>query len=202
MRQALVYHEEALVLAQKLGLPLLLVDLWRNIGVESSYLGDGEAGIARLQQSLASSEALGEPHLLLQALYSLALAEHARGQVAAAAGHAQRLLDASRQGKARGHQAKARYALGLCAEAAGDNTMAEQRWQQALFLAHETGQQALLWQIHAGLARIAASPALANTHNRIAAEVIDQIVYPLEDEDLCQTFRQAAPVQAVLKQLN
>jgi hypothetical protein len=79
---------------------------------------------------------------------------------------------------------------------------AQQFWQQALFLAHETGRRMLLWQVHAALAEIAPSPALGTVHNRIAGEIIEQILHPIKDETLRQTFLQADPVRAVLERLS
>ena len=137
-----------------------------------------------------------------QAIYSLALAEHARDNHTKAAEYGQRLYDLAEQSNARDFRAQAMHILGLCAQAEGDPVRAEQLWQQALFLAHETGQQTLLWQLHAALAEIAPNPALAGTHYRIAAEVLEQIIYPLEDESLRQTFLTAPPVKAVFEHLS
>ncbi|HRQ39189.1 MAG TPA: tetratricopeptide repeat protein [Chloroflexota bacterium] len=202
MQQALVYHREALTLAEKIDLPSMEVDMKRNMGVELSYLGQMDEGIENLRQSLRLSEVVGQPFLTYQAIYSLALAEHARDNNAKAAEYGQRLLDLADQSSARDFRAQAMHVLGLCAQAEGDLIQAEQLWQQALFLAHETGQQTLLWQLHAALAEISPNPALAGTHYRIAAEVLEQIIYPLEDESLRQTFLSAPPVKAVFAHLN
>lgn len=198
MQKALVYHQEALVLAEKINQPTMEVDLRRNLGVEMSYLGQTSEGIDSLRQSLRLSEVVGQPFLTYQVLYSLAQAEHGRGHIDKAEEYGQRLFDLAEQNNTRDFRAQAMHVLGLCAQGRDDLLTAEQFWQQALFLAHETGQQTLLWQLHAGLANIAPNPALAHTHYRIAAEVIEQIIYPIEDEDLRQTFRTAQPVKAVL----
>lgn len=201
MEQALIYHQEALTLAEKIKLPSMEVDVRRNMGVELSYLGRIEEGIENLRLSQRLGEVVGQPFLTNQIIYSLALAEQARGNIEKAKEYGQRLFDVAEQTQARDFRAQAMYVLGLCAQAEGDKIMAEQLWQQALFLAHETGQQTLLWQLHAALAEISPNPALANTHYRIAAEVIEQIVYPLEDETLCQTFLTAVPVKAILDKI-
>ena len=73
--------------------------------------------------------------------------------------------------------------------------------QEALFLAHETGRRMLLWQIHAALSEIAPNKALANVHDRIASEIIIQILDPVDDEALCQTFQKAPPVRAIFERL-
>lgn len=198
MPQALVYHQEALALAEKINQPMMEVDLHRNLGVEMCYLGQVKEGIASLRQSLRLSEVVGQPFLTYQVLYSLAQAEYGRGHIDKAEEYAQRLFDLAEQNNTRDFRAQAMHVLGLCAQSREDLLTAEQLWQQALFLAHETGQQTLLWQLHACLAKIAPNPALAQTHYRIAAEVIEQMIYPIEDENLRQTFRTAQPVQAVL----
>lgn len=202
MQQALVYHREALTLAEKIDLPSMEVDMKRNMGIELAYLGQLEEGIENLRQSLRLSEVVGQPFLTYQAIYSLALAEHARDNHAKAAEYGQRLYDLAEQNNTRDFRAQAMHILGLCAQAEGDLVRAEQFWQQALFLAHETGQQTLLWQLHAALADIAPNPALAGTHYRIAAEVLEQIIYPIEDEALRQTFLTAPPVKAVFDHLS
>jgi hypothetical protein len=84
---------------------------------------------------------------------------------------------------------------------AGNLTTAEELWQRALFLAHETENRVLLWQLHAALAQIAQQPNLAAVHNRIAAEVIQQIAEPFTDASLKAGFLEAGPVTAVLNQL-
>jgi tetratricopeptide (TPR) repeat protein len=197
MEQALIYHQDALALSEKIQLPSMEVDMRRNIGIELSFLGRVDEGIEALRQSLRLSEVVGQPFLTNQVIYSLALAEQTRGNNDKAEEYAQRLLTLAEQNNLRDFRAQAMHVLGLCAQAAGARVKAEQLWQQALFLAHETGQQTLLWQLHAVLAAIAPNPALAATHYRIAAEVIDQIVYPIEDEELCQRFLTAVPVKAV-----
>ncbi|MCL4267582.1 MAG: tetratricopeptide repeat protein [Anaerolineae bacterium] len=201
MQKALIYHREALTLAEKIDLPSMEVDMKRNMGVELSYLGQMEEGIENLRQSLRLSEVVGQPFLTYQVIYSLALAEHARGNHAKASEYGQRLYDLAEQSSARDFRAQAMHILGLCAQAEGDKVRAEQLWQQALFLAHETGQQTLLWQLHTALAEISPNPALAGTHYRIAAEVLEQIVYPIEDETLRRTFLAAPPVKAVFAHL-
>lgn len=197
LEQALTYHQEALELAEKVNLPLMAIDIQRNLGVVLTYLGQADTGIDHLRQSLRLSEEVGRPFIIFQALYSISLAEQMRGNNRQAEAYAQELLKQAVQNKARDFQAQAYYALGLCAQTDKDVVKAELWWQQALFLAHETGQQTLLWQLHAALAEIS-PPALSQTHYRIAAEVIDQIIYPVEDKALRQTFLSASPIKRIL----
>ncbi len=76
---------------------------------------------------------------------------------------------------------------------------AEELWHRALFLAHETDRRTLLWQIHAGLADVADSEGLALVHYRIAGEVLRQIAEPIDDEDLRETFLNAATIKQLLE---
>ena len=70
-------------------------------------------------------------------------------------------------------------------------------WQEALFLAHETEQRFLCWQLHVELAHIAPNPNLCTVHLNMAREIINQIATPIEDEELRRSFLQAPLVQAV-----
>jgi tetratricopeptide (TPR) repeat protein len=177
-----------------------VADLARNLGVDLVYLDRLEEGLAHLHRALAISEETGQAAIKLQTLYSLALAEIEKGELEAAQAHAEALLQEARQTKSRTYEADALYALGLCYQAQGEVGQATQVWQQASFLAHETEQRWLLWQIHAELAKAAPEAGLVQVHRRIAAEVIEQIAYPIADEEMRQGFLQAPAVQEVLSQ--
>jgi tetratricopeptide (TPR) repeat protein len=201
MEEAIANHREALQLAEPIGIPSFIMDLQRNLGIELVYMGQVDEGIDLLNRSFMVSEAVGQQDLTLQLLYSLAMAEKQRHQISAAEAYAFRLCELAEESGDRGHHCQALHVLGLCAQAKGDAVQAEQLWQQALFLAHETGQQGLLWQLHASLAEISANPALALTHYRIAAEVLEQIVYPIEDKEVREKFLSAAPVRHIFSQI-
>jgi tetratricopeptide (TPR) repeat protein len=198
MEQALIYHQEGLVIAERTQLQAVTIDLCRNLGVDLYYLGRVDAGLSYLRRACDMSETIERPDLRYQALYSLALAQVEIGEMDAAREHGEALKTLAEANKARGYVAYALHIIGLCHEKAGDFVSAEQAWQQANFLAHETNWRVLLWQLHAGLSRISSSPALSDIHNQIAAEVIEQIIYPIEDETLKQIFLSAPAVQAVL----
>jgi tetratricopeptide (TPR) repeat protein len=200
MAQAIPYHEDALELAQKSGLRAVEVDICRNLGLELSQVGREEEGLAYLQQALKLSEEIHAHHMLAYTLYALVLTEVQWGNIEAAHAYAQRLHETAVSSDSRNELANAYHALGLVAQKQGDIDAAQELWHQATFLAHETNQRLLLWQIHAGLAEMAANPGLAAVHNRIAAEVIQQIAEPIEDEALRQRFLNAPPVQKVLAQ--
>lgn len=197
--QALAYHRQALQIIRQLKLVTPEDDVVRNLGVDLCRIGQIEEGIAHLYDALRLTESNGNQDVRLQVLDSLVLAEIQRDRPDAALQHAQTLKIEAEKVKARHHQARALYAVGLCYQHLSEAVTAEQMWHQALFLAHETQQQGLIWQIHARLAEIVGIAPLAETHNRIAAEVIDQIVYPIEDENLRQKFLQAPGVRAVME---
>ena len=88
--------------------------------------------------------------------------------------------------------------MGLCSKVEGDEITAQQLWQQAIFLGHETHRRPLLWRIHAEMAKVMPNEDLAQVHYRIAAEVIQQIAYPIEDEQLKAAFLNAPPIAAIL----
>jgi tetratricopeptide (TPR) repeat protein len=200
MEKALVYHRQAMALAEDIHSPTAVADICRNIGVDLVYLGELESGIRHLYTALALSEDTGQPDIKMQTLYSLALAELQQGNTVTAHEHAQALYDMAEKGQTIGHSANAYHALGLCQREMGEMTAARQLWQHGVLMAHSAGKQMLIWQLHAALAEIAPTNNLAHIHNRMAAEMIDQIVFPIEDESLRQVFLDAPPVQAVLAQ--
>jgi tetratricopeptide (TPR) repeat protein len=120
------------------------------------------------------------------------------GDVETALTHAHQLREQAIESDSRGHLARSLYALGLVAQAQADPNTAEELWQQALYMAHETERRMLLWQIHASLAEVARNESLAQVHYRIAGEVIHQIVEPIENERLRQVFLTAVPIQRIL----
>ena len=198
VEEALAYHQEAYTLAQRTGLRAVLPDVARNLGYDLFHLGRVEEGIAHLEMALQLAGETSLQDVKMQALYTLAQAEVRRGKAPAAREYAQQLQNLAQERNYRVYQAEALYALGLVAQLEGNDEMAEQRWQETLFLAHETGRYYLLWQLHASLAEIAAGEGLARVHYQIAAEIINQIAYPIEDPAVRATFLGAPSVAHIL----
>lgn len=196
--QALVYHQEGLDLAEAAHFRLIEADLCRNMGLDLNCLGRREEGLGYLRRALALAQEVKTLDIQLYSLYALALVEIERDNLEKGYAYAQELQSMATQSRTQGHQANALHALGLYHQRQRNVDTAEEMWQQALFLAHETGKRVLIWQLHAALATIAARPNLANAHYRIAVEVIQQIAEPLEDEALRHTFLTAPPVAAIL----
>ncbi len=199
--KALDCHREGLALAESAEFRLLEADLCRNLGLDLAQKEQWPESVAYLQRAKTLANEIHAPEIYFHTLYALARVSLAQGQQEGR-DYAQVLLDsATEPGRSRWHQANGLYALGRYEKLAGNVSTAEELWQRAIFLAHETENRVLLWQLHAALAQIAQQPNLAIVHNRIAAEVIQQIAEPFTDESLKAEFLGAEPITAVLNQL-
>ena len=199
--RALDCHREGLALAQSAEFRLLEADLCRNLGLDLAQKQQWAESQAFLQQAKALAQESRAPEIYLQTLYALARLDLAQKRAEGRA-YAEELLDATTEpGRSRWHQANGLYVLGGFEQLAGNLSKAEELWQRAIFLAHETENRVLLWQLHAALAEIAKQPNLAAVHYRIAAEVIQQIAEPFTDEALKSGFLEAELVTAVLSHL-
>lgn len=198
-QQAAKHHKQALQLAKSAQLRILESDICRNLGVDLVHLGDVENGLAYLHRALALGEETEDLELRLNTLYNLALTELGRNNITTAETYAAELQETAVSRNLQNHQARANHILGLIAKKQGNIQSAQEHWQQALFLAHETNQRMLLWQIHAELGELADNANLAAVHNRIAAEVIQQIAEPIEDEQLKEAFLQAPTIKAIIE---
>ncbi len=199
--QALECHQEGLSLAESAEFRLLEADLCRNLGLDLAQKEKWEESLAYLQRAKTLADEIRAPEIYFHTLYALARVYCAQENLEGRQ-FAQLLLDSTTEpGRSRWHQANGLYALGCYENLAGNLTTAEELWQRAIFLAHETENRVLLWQLHAALAQIAQQPNLAAVHNRIAAEVIQQIAEPFTNEVLKAGFLGAEPVTAVFNQL-
>jgi len=201
MEQALHHHRQGLLKAEGMELPYLEADLLRNLGFELSLIGQVEEGLGYLHRSLQLSKETNQPDIEVQAYYSLALIHLRQGNLEQAEQNASYLRYHSESHSNQGSLAEALHVLGLLERARGNVLAAQGLWQEASFLAHETGRRMLLWRLHAALASIALNPQLASVHNRIAAEIIQQIAQPIEDDSLREKFLAAGPVHDVLDKL-
>lgn len=196
--QALAYHQEALELAEAGRLRYIEADIRRNLGLSMRELGRMEDALVYLREALAICQETENLDMELHTLYGLSITEALNGELELAAEHAQRLYDQAESGNLVGHKARAIYAQGMVAQQHGYPHSAEEMWQRALFLAHETQRRTLLWQIHVGLAEVADNEGLTAVHYRIAGEVIHQIADPIDDKALRETFLAAPPIKRIL----
>ena len=200
-KQALACHHEGLALAEGAKLRLQEADLCRNLGLDLAQQQKWAESAVYLQRAHELSQKIKAPEIYYNTLYALARVALAQSD-SDGQRYAHALLAATEPGQSRWHQANGFFVLGQFEQMMGNKGTAEELWQRAIFLAHETENRVLLWQLHAALAQIAKLPSLAAVHNRIAAEVIQQIVEPFTDEALKAHFLEAAPVTAVLSQLS
>ncbi|WP_420627354.1 tetratricopeptide repeat protein [Candidatus Leptofilum sp.] len=198
---ALECHQEGLALAEAAQFRVLEADLCRNMGLNLAQKEAWAESLEFLHRAHDLAQAAKSPEIDLHVLYALAHVYLAQGDLAGQQ-YAEALLEVTSQpDQSRWHRANGLFALGRYEKLKGKEALAEELWQQAIFLAHEMENKMLLWQLHAALAQIAANNSLASVHNRIAAEVILQIAEPFTDEVLKAKFLAAPPVTAVLNQL-
>lgn len=203
MTQALNYHQQSLSLLSQANknsneYPQFSADLYRNIGVDLRYLGRVSEGLEHLKRAWNLSINYNAPvDVKLQVLLSRARTELEAGERETAEKTAQEAQAMAQEVKSHNHLAKAYYIIGLCHQAQANIGAAEAAWQQAIYLAHETDQKSLLWQIHAALATALPDPGTAAVHRQIALDIIEQLAEPIQDETLRQGFLQSAPVLAI-----
>jgi tetratricopeptide (TPR) repeat protein len=203
MEQARHYHEQAITAIHSLplatdNLPSTLADIHRNLGVDLYYLGDIESGRKQLETALTLLKEEDDLDIRLQTLYTFALVELEQGQLEQAWQRIQKSLALAEQHELRVHTARALYLAGLYHQQRTDQAGAQVAWQQCQFLAHETGQRMVLWQVHVAQGDATNNAALATVHYQIAAEIINQIAAPIADEPLRQAFLNAPQVKRVL----
>lgn len=199
MSQALLYHREGLSVAEENGLAHAATDIIRNLGVDLVHLGHVEGGLRHLNRALKQTLEHNQKDFYVQALASLGWAEFQYGKdIEKGYRHIQQLEKVAKEQEAKGGIVNALYLQGMYHHLKGNLTLAQQRWQEAAFLAHETGDRQLLWQSHAALADISGPGGLAKVHYRIAAEVILQIAYPIEDMYLRRTFLSQPHIEKIL----
>lgn len=196
--QAYHYQQQALALVETAPFSQVKADLYRNLGYVLCQTGQTEIGLPYLHMALQLSRNIKQISVEMQTLYSLALAELDCGRLAEAHQYAQTLIDLARQHQVTSLWVGGLYVLGLYYRQTGEKEKAEQRWQQAIFMAHESGHRVLLWQLHAALGGIIGDPALAQAHLAIAADMLFQMAQPIADVAVRRKFLSAPPVRAVL----
>lgn len=197
---ALHCHEEAVSLAENLNLEAIMADLYRNLGVDLCQDGQVEAGIGYLYKALHISKQTHQPDIQQQTLYPLGLYEIRRGNVAIARHHAQVLHDMAQPHNAQGYMADALYLQGLVYLTNGELEQCEKHWYEAISLAQQAKRRLRLWQFHASMASLLASPEDSDMHFQLARSVIEQIAAPIEDDTLRKKFLSAPLVKATLQE--
>ena len=146
--KALVCHQEGLAIAEAANFRLLEADLCRNLGLDLAQQQNWAESEAYLQRAYQLAQEIQAPEIYLNTLFALARVKLGQGEVEGKQ-YAQMLLAETEPGQSRWHRANGQYALGCFERQAGNLSMAEELWQRAIFLAHETENRFLLWQLHA-----------------------------------------------------
>jgi tetratricopeptide (TPR) repeat protein len=197
--EAVDYHEQALKMVLQENAEVIEPDVKRNMGNCLVLLGRTEEGIAYLGQALAMAERLGNHEQTALALYALTQAYLRQGEIDTAVYHSNRLTALAHQLHADRYLALAAFRRGQLAIAQGNKQQAASELQTAMLAAQTALDQGLLWQLHATLAQVVPDAAIAAVHRTIAADFIQQAVYPLTDDKIKAQFLAAEPVAAILQ---
>lgn len=201
---ALQYHQEALSMLtedDKSQKPSFLCNVYRNIGLDLNGLGQFEASVQYFKRAISVNHIIRDRNTSMQLFNSCALSELSQGNVVAAQEMVQKCLDIANSCDAKSHRAQAHYISGLIHQELYDLATANREWQKAIYLAHETGQSMLLWQIHAAMAECITNTEITEVHYEIAADIIDQVVAPFTDDTIREKFLNAPQTQAVLNKM-
>lgn len=198
LEKATLCHRQGLEFAQARELWSQATDLYRNLGVDLILAGQISEGLPYLLRALELSEETNQLDMKLQSLYSLAWAEIQLGHLEQGFEYGSRLIHLTQESNLIFYQASAFFVMGLYYQHSNQRDKAKELWQQGIFLAHQTDQLMLLWQIHAAFSLITENEALKESHRALAAEIILQIVYPIEDEVLRQTFLRSPAILKIL----
>lgn len=162
------------------------VDVVRNLGVDLLGLGEVERAIEVIQQSLHMARTYHRQETELQCLVSLGEAYLARGDCEDAEKVARQLIETSAAAPHR--LAGARLILGRCWLARNSPMQALTVLEAGLLDAQASYSKMMILRLHAALSQVAAHPAIAQVHRRIAAELVQQIADALDDKTLRATF--------------
>jgi tetratricopeptide (TPR) repeat protein len=192
--QAREHFQRCLNLAGLLDSPALAIDATRNLGRVQALDGELDLAPQTIGESIALAERYLREYLRTQALATLAEVRRQRGELDAAEAIGQELVAS---GDAAAQRAEALLVLGRCALARGDGQQALALLEQGLLEAEASFRKIVILHFHAALAGIVDQPAIAQVHQRIALELVEQIGDSLDDRDLQQSFR-ASPLVAAL----
>ena len=197
MDRALEAHQKALELV---GMERAHPDLLRNLGVDLIAVGREEEGREYLNTALERARTSSDPDMIAQTLHSLARIELRAGNLDTAETHAGELLEIANRISALRHRMRAWLLLGDIARQRGDQERARQLFNDCSMEAQQASDRYTIWRTHAALADLMQEtlPQMAEIHHRMAAEMMNDILAGITDEDLARTFRSAEEVQAIL----
>jgi len=197
MALAYDYHQRSLALRAEHGLPISS-DLIRNLGVDLLGLDRHAEALSHLRRALEMAHRVDYKDYVLQAEASLADGLLACGQPQEATQVAQGLLDEATALQAPYFRARALLVLGRVQLALGERERAYELLEEGHCAAKATHSTDLLWQLHTGMGEAATAPALADVHDRIAAELVLELAALIKDQELRRQFLDAPRQRRVL----
>lgn len=198
LAKAIEYHRQALQIVVEVKADVIEPDVKRNMGVNLVGCGDFVEGIRYLNEALAMARKLGNREQEALTLFALAQAYLNQLELNMAEQVIDELTKAAQELNADRYHALAAFRRGELCLARRDNKTATTELQTAMIAAQSSIDQGLLWKLHATMSYVVEDEAIAAIHRNIAADFIQQTIYPLQDRHLKETFLQAPPVLAVL----
>lgn len=198
MQKAIEYHEQALRLVEDEQAAVLEPDVKRNMGINLVGQGRFEEGMAFLRSALAAAERLGNREQGALTLYAMAhglINRRMLAEAETAVADLKRLADALDADR---YRALAAFREGDLLLAQGDKQGATAALQVAMLAAQGSLDRGMLWKLHATMSHVVEDEGIAAIHRTIAADFIQQTVYPLQDKRLKEIFVHAPPVYGVL----
>lgn len=193
--EAQEYYRRALGFVELLDMPVLSIDMLRNLSRAQAQAGECAQALRSLERALALADQYQRKYLRLAVLTSAAEVRLVCGQAAEAEHLAQDVL--AEVGDVPTQRAEARLVLGRCYLAQGDGTRALATLQEGLLDGQKGLYKMLLLRYHAALSQVVGHPAIAQVHRRIAHEFAEQIADSLADKALQATFRGSALFESV-----
>lgn len=198
METAIAYHRQALETVEKFKIDVIEPDIKRNMGINLVGYGQYEEGLIYLHDALAKAEHLGNREQQALTLYALAYAYINQNKLDEAEKTVEKLSELAQQLDSDRYRALVAFRRGDLLLAQGDKAAATAQLHIAMLAAQNSLDRGVLWKLHATMSHVVEDPAIAAVHRTIAADFIQQTVYPLQDEHLKDIFVHAPPVFAVL----
>ncbi|NET74214.1 MAG: tetratricopeptide repeat protein [Sphaerospermopsis sp. SIO1G2] len=198
MFTALEFHRQALEIVTADKAEVIVPDVKRNMGIDLVGCGHYDEGIAHLQEALAMATTLGNREQQALALYALSQAYMGHNETMKADDVVAQLTAVADELNADRYRALAAHQRGGLLLARGYRGQATAEFQSAMLAAQNSMDRGILWKLHAIISSVVEEEAVAMIHRTIAADFIQQTVYPLQDERLREVFVHAPPVLAVL----
>ena len=198
MEQALAYHGRALAIARAEQAEVIMPDIKRNMGLNLVGCGQYDEGITYLREALQTAEQFGNHEQIALSLYALGQAYINSGHLLLAEETIAHLSRVADELAADRYQALAAFRWGELLLAKGEMAAATAELQSAMLAAQSSLDRGVLWKLHATMSYVVEDAAIAAIHRHIAADFIQQTIYPLQDSRLKEIFVHAPPVMAVL----